>query len=54
MNVTQQAKSLLAQADAAGGTSQGSTALIDGVRRFVNVRQLDIDLIDSINPFEAA
>lgn len=54
MNVTQQAKSLLAQADAAGGTAQGSTALIDGVRRFVNVRQLDIDLIDSINPFEAA
>jgi hypothetical protein len=32
----------------------GGTALIDGVRRFVNVRDLDIDLIDRINPFEAA
>ncbi len=55
MNITQQAKLALAQADAAGsGTAQGSTALIDGVRKFVNVRDLDIDLIDSINPFEAA
>lgn len=33
---------------------QGSTALIDGVRKFINVRDLDIDLIDRINPFEAA
>ena len=33
----------------------GNTALIDGVRKFVmNVRELDIDLIDRINPFEAA
>ncbi|MDD2721007.1 MAG: DEAD/DEAH box helicase [Gallionella sp.] len=53
MNVTQQAKLALAQADAEGGT-QGSTALIDGVRKFVNVRDLDIDLIDRINPFDAA
>ena len=37
--------------DAHGG---GNTALIDGVRKFVNVRDLDIDLIDRINPFEAA
>ena len=49
----------LAQADANGGdrsgsTAQGSTALIDGVRKFVNVRDLDIDLIDRINPFDAA
>lgn len=29
-------------------------ALIHGVRKFVNVRDLDIDLIDRINPFEAA
>lgn len=28
--------------------------MIDGVRKFVNVRDLDIDLIDSINPFDAA
>ena len=59
MNVTQQAKLALAQADANGGNSgdgaiPGSTALIDGVRKFVNVRDLDIDLIDRINPFEAA
>ena len=55
MNVTQQAKLALAMADAnGGGTAQGSTALIDGVRKFVNVRDLDIDLIDRINPFDAA
>jgi hypothetical protein len=59
MNITQQAKLALAQADANGGdandgTMQGSTALLDGVRKFVNVRDLDIDLIDRINPFEAA
>jgi superfamily II DNA or RNA helicase len=53
MNITQQAKLALAQADA-DGTTQGTTALLDGVRKFVNVRDLDIDLIDRINPFEAA
>ncbi|MBI4996801.1 MAG: DEAD/DEAH box helicase [Rhodocyclales bacterium] len=55
MNITQQAKLALAQADANGdGGMQGSTALLDGVRKFVNVRDLDIDLIDRINPFDAA
>lgn len=59
MNITQQAKLALGKADAnsAGGSGDdalGSTSLIDGVRRFVNVRDLDIDLIDRINPFEAA
>ncbi|TAM01032.1 MAG: DEAD/DEAH box helicase [Pusillimonas sp.] len=54
MNITQQAKLALAQADAEGGTMQGSTALLDGVRKFINVRDLDIDLIDRINPFDAA
>ncbi len=53
MNITQQAKLALAQADAEGAT-QGSTALLDGVRKFVNVHDLDIDLIDRINPFDAA
>lgn len=53
MNVTQQAKLVLAQVDIEGG-EQGNTALIDGVRKFVNVRDLDIDLIDRINPFDAA
>ena len=63
MNITQQAKLLLAQADAnggssggstGGGTAQGNMGLLDGVRKFVNVRDLDIDLIDRINPFDAA
>lgn len=53
LNITQQAKLALAQADAEGAT-QGSTALLDGVKKFINVRDLDIDLIDRINPFEAA
>jgi len=55
MNITQQAKLALAQADANGdGAAQGNTSLLDGVRKFINVRDLDIDLIDRINPFEAA
>lgn len=58
MNITQQAKLALIQADAngvgTGGGAGGGTALIDGVRKFVNVRDLDIDLIDRINPFDAA
>ena len=55
MNITQQAKLALSMADANGGDMpQGSTALIEGVRKFVNVRDLDIDLIDRINPFDAA
>ena len=39
-----------------GNTEQsGNTALIDGVRRFaMNVTELDIDLIDRINPFGEA
>ncbi len=56
LNLTQQAKQALAKAEADGTASeqQGNTALIDGVRKFINVRDLDIDLIDRINPFEAA
>jgi hypothetical protein len=54
LNIAQQAKLELASADAAGSAEEGSTALIDGVRKFVNVRDLDIDLIDRINPFDAA
>ena len=53
INITQQAKLALAQADSEG-SPQGSMALLDGVRKFVNVRDLDIDLIDRINPFDAA
>ena len=55
MNITQQAKLALAGADANGvSAAYGNTSLIDGVRKFVNVRDLDIDLIDRINPFDAA
>ena len=55
MNITQQAKLLLAQGDANGsGADSVNTALLVGVRKFVNVRDLDIDLIDRINPFETA
>lgn len=55
MNITQQAKLVLADANGNGNdTVQGSTALLDGVRKFINVRDLDIDLIDHINPFDAA
>lgn len=55
MNVTQQGKLEMSKgATDTGDESQGSTALLDGVRKFVNVRELDIELIDAINPFDAA
>ncbi|MDM5027065.1 DEAD/DEAH box helicase [Escherichia coli] len=51
LNLTQQAKRLAI--DENDGTL--NTALIDGVRRFaMDVRDLDIDLIDRINPFGEA
>ena len=53
LNLTQQAKPL---PDGGDKDETGSnTALIDGVRRFaMDVRELDIDLIDRINPFGEA
>ena len=54
LTITQQAKQQIAHAEAASADDKGNMALIQGVRRFVNVRDLDIDLIDRINPFEAA
>lgn len=55
MNITQQAKLAVSEADAnTSGGVQGNTSLLEGVRKFVNVRDLDIDLIDRINPFDAA
>jgi superfamily II DNA or RNA helicase len=56
LNLTQQAKQALLKAEVEGSASEklGNTALIDGVRKFINVRDLDIDLIDRINPFDAA
>ena len=56
LNITQQAKQLAASGGLAGnGEPSANTALIDGVRRFaMDVRELDIDLIDRINPFGEA
>jgi len=55
MNVTQQAKLQLTSSAGSGEeTVLANTALLDAVRKFVNVRDLDIELIDQINPFEAA
>jgi superfamily II DNA or RNA helicase len=50
LNLTQQAKKILNE----GTEKTGNTALIDGIRRFTNVRDLDIDMIDRINPFGEA
>jgi hypothetical protein len=51
LNLVQQAKKALID----GGEESKNTALIDGVRKFaMDVRELDIDLIDRINPFGEA
>lgn len=56
LNLTQKAKQLASGGDVGEGDElRANTALIDGVRKFaMDVRDLDIDLIDRINPFEAA
>jgi len=55
LTITQGAKAHMAQSGgAAGDEAKGSTALVDGVRKFVNVHDLDIDLVDRINPFQEA
>ena len=54
LNLTQKAKEVALAHDSDEVTS-GNTALIDGVRKFaMDVRELDIDLIDRINPFGEA
>jgi superfamily II DNA or RNA helicase len=54
LNLTQQAKQI-ALGESDDGEPSSNTALIDGVRRFaMDVRELDIDLIDRINPFGEA
>ncbi|MFN7887640.1 MAG: DEAD/DEAH box helicase [Betaproteobacteria bacterium] len=54
LNLTQQAKQL-ANAGNDSEPAATNTALVDGVRRFaMDVRELDIDLIDRINPFGEA
>lgn len=60
LNITQQAKQIALIGGAAGAgdgdtEKNANTALIDGVRKFaMDVRDLDIDLIDRINPFGEA
>ncbi|REJ46837.1 MAG: DEAD/DEAH box helicase [Microcystis flos-aquae DF17] len=54
LNLTQKAKELVQTPDGPG-EPKANTALLDGVRRYaIEVKDLDIDLIDRINPFEAA
>jgi len=53
LNLTQKAKEIVNQGE--GSELGGSTAFVDGVRKFaMDVRDLDIDLIDRINPFSEA
>lgn len=62
LNLTQKAKQIVLGdgvdiGGAVGSTSEptANTALIDGVRKYaMDVRELDIDLIDHINPFREA
>lgn len=55
LNLTQQATQYALGANGGEATPSANTALIDGVRRFaMDVRELDIDLIDRINPFGEA
>lgn len=52
LNLTQKAKEIITADES---MQAGNTALIDGVRKFaMDVRDLEIDLIDSINPFSEA
>ena len=54
LNLTQKAKEM-ALSSTNTVEASGNTALIDGVRKFaMDVRELDIDLIDRINPFSEA
>ena len=53
LNLTQKAKEIVNSEDE--GRAVGNTALIEGVRKFaMDVRDLDMDLIDNINPFGEA
>jgi len=58
LNIIQQAKKEITEPEPESGGDDApsrNTALIDGVRRFaLSVTELDIDLIDRINPFSEA
>ena len=53
LNLTQKAKEVVNKGGDDG--MKGNTALIDGIRKFsMDMRDLDIDMIDRINPFSEA
>ena len=55
LNLTQKAAEQARRAQEVSDQPSANTALIDGVRKFaMSVTELDIDLIDSINPFGEA
>jgi hypothetical protein len=56
LNLTQKAKQILLDVPPKGDDQPTpNTALVDGVRKYaMDVRELDIDLIDRINPFGEA
>ena len=55
LNLTQKAAEEVRRARESPDMPSTNTALIDGIRRFaMDVHELDIDLIDSINPFGEA
>lgn len=55
LNLTQKAKEITLSGGNNDDKPGGNTALIDGVRKFaMDVRELDIDMIDRINPFGEA
>ncbi|MHC2514617.1 superfamily II DNA or RNA helicase [Bradyrhizobium diazoefficiens] len=55
LNITQQAKQIILDGGENDPQPKANTALIDGVRKYaMDVRELDIDLIDRINPFGEA
>jgi superfamily II DNA or RNA helicase len=55
LNLTQKAKEIASGNSNVNKDEPANTALIDGVKKFaMDVRELDIDLIDRINPFSEA
>ena len=59
LNLTQKAKEIAtegaARAGGAAAEAAANTAFVDGVRKYaLDVRELDIDLIDGVNPFGEA
>lgn len=55
LNITQQAKQAVLEGDNGSGEPIANKAFVTGIRKFaMDVRELDIDLIDRINPFSEA